>query len=139
MRSQRVISTNSGFTKNYEIIFTPSGLRVWLKPRRKPILLSWPTDSFFFTTSKIVIGVNFGRIPNLMDGNRHNTYIGTNIRQISSFAPTCVEMQKIFPVANLAKPVRSTQIYVLAENITYGHEGCGRRNSWFFWLIRCSF
>ena len=76
-----------------------------------------------------MIGGNFGRIPNLMDGNRHNTYIGTNIRQISSFAPTCVEMQKIFPVANLAKPVRSTQIYVCHAYITYEHEGYGRRNS----------
>ena len=86
-----------------------------------------------------MIGGNFGRIPNLMDGNRHNTYIGTIIRQISSFAPTCVEMQKIFPVANLAKPVRSTQFYVWQENITYGHEGCGRRNSWFFFTIRSPF
>ena len=76
-----------------------------------------------------MFGVNFGRIPNLMDGNRHKTYVGTIIRQISSFAPTCVEMQKIFPVANLAKPVRSTQFYVCAANRTYGHEGYGRRNS----------
>ena len=65
-----------------------------------------------------------------MDGNRHNIDVGIHTRQISSFAPTCVEMQKLFPVANLAKPVRSTQFYVLHAYITYGHVGCGRRNSY---------
>ena len=64
-----------------------------------------------------------------MDGNRHKMHVGTKFRQISSFAPTCLEIQKIFPVANLAKPIQSTQIYVCAANTTYEHEGYGRRNS----------